>query len=394
VLERYAIVVIAAAALLAIGISDAFAESSLDLYPLFTLSEQYTDNLENSAVNPLSDEITTAIGGGSLGYSDENRTTQLNYLTDGQLYAEHSSFDKAFRDHFVGLNDVEHLSRTTTFYLTNSFIKGQPVFSQALIGAQGISSQLGQALLQESYTTDTFDARLRHDFSSSTNVSFDLHENWTSSGGSGIPTVNAFQQGGSITAYYAIAPNLSVGPTYDFEDFRFSDAPREDSHAPGISASWHPDARYQITAQSGPLIVESGFGTQLDYGYAATGQYSLERLKLSINTGRGTGVSATRGTTTGTGAGITQYAGGSLVYALARETNCYSTIYYSSTSGAGISNNILAFGVGVQHRLTKTFSVNVQYVGYRTVIPNSPSVFTNSVVIGLKFTGLPLRWVW
>jgi hypothetical protein len=394
VITKFAIVAITAAVLLAIVLSDAIADSRLELYPLFTLSEEYTDNLENSAVNSLSDEITTVIGGGSLAYTDRNRTAQLNYLTDGQLYAEHSSFDRALRDHFAGLNDLEHLSQTTTLSLSDSFLKGQPVFSQALIGAQGISAQLGQSLLQQDYTTDYFDARLRHDFSKSSSVSCDLHENWTSSGGSGISSVNAFQQGGSVTAYYAVAQTLSVGPTYDFEDYRFSDAPRTDSHAPAISASWYPEAKFQVTGQGGPLIVETGSHTQVDYGYSIIGQYTGERLKLSINSGRGTGISATRGTTTGTGAGITQYAGGSLSYALARETNAFSTIYYSSTNGAGISNDILAFSVGVQHRLTRTLSINAQYVGYRTVIPNTPSVFTNTVVIGLKYTGLPWRWVW
>src|SRR5271167_1442205 len=98
---RFAMVAIAAAALQAMVLSDAIADSRLELYPLFTLSEEYTDNLENSAVNSLSDEITTAVGGGSLGYTDRNRTAQLNYLTDGQLYAEHSSFDRALRDHFA-----------------------------------------------------------------------------------------------------------------------------------------------------------------------------------------------------------------------------------------------------------------------------------------------------
>src|SRR5258708_23404482 len=171
--------------------SNAMADERVDIYPLLNLYEEGSDNLLFSSTNKKSDLITALVGGTSVALTDRERKLKLDYLTDGQLYAFHDSFDRAFKDHYVGFRDEEHLSDTSKLSITDYFIKGEPVFSQALIGPQGVSIQLAQGLLQQNYTTNAFDTLIHHDFGKTFYVNLDAHQYYFSgSGPNSISEVN------------------------------------------------------------------------------------------------------------------------------------------------------------------------------------------------------------
>lgn len=386
-MQKILLVTILTAALLACGSFEAAAEERVDVFPLLGISAEYIDNLFATATNPQWDALATAVGGGTLMWTDPSRRLKLDYLTDGQLYDKHPGSDQAFHDQYVGLADQERLFEATTLSLSDYFIKGAPVFSQALVGPQGVSSQLGATFLSQNYLNNSFDALLHHDFGKTFDINVDVHQNLFSASGS--TTTTGYNQGGSITAYYLIVPQFGIGPGYDFEDFRFSNEPRQDNNQPSMAAFWAPNARIKITVASGPILISSASGTKTDFGYSLTSTYVGERVKVTIGSGRAPTLNSGFG-----GAGINQSAGGTVSYLLGVRTTTFATVYYSDTSGSGISTQVLTYGVGIQQQLTRTISIYGSYIGYQTTIPGSSSATTNAIIVGLKFAGMPWRWVW
>jgi hypothetical protein len=105
-LARGLLAAVASAGMLTLFCEGASANNSVQLWPLLNLSAQYTDNLL-LAPNARSDEVATLVGGASLALNNSRRRFSLDYLTDGQLYTEHSNFDRLAKDHYVGLHDQE-----------------------------------------------------------------------------------------------------------------------------------------------------------------------------------------------------------------------------------------------------------------------------------------------
>jgi hypothetical protein len=258
-LARGLLTAAAGAAILALFCAAARANSSVQLWPLLDLSAQHTDNLLLSP-NAKSDEVATLVGGASLALTNSRRRFTLDYLTDGQLYAEHTSFDRLAKDHYAGLHDEEILSETSTLWISDTFVDGQSVFGQALIGSFGLNLQLGEALLQRNYQTNSFDSRLHQVLGPLLFADFDLHQNTfaTSTGNSSLST----NQGADVTAYYRLGERLWAGAGYDFEDFRFSNRPRSDSCEPYLVLRSDLTRRIRLSAQAGPLVSDSPSGTK------------------------------------------------------------------------------------------------------------------------------------
>jgi hypothetical protein len=363
------------------------ADDRLELWPLLSLTGEYTDNLDFSSMNPKSDELGTAVGGASLAFTNPDRHVKLDYLTDAQAYAEHSEYDQAGRDQYVDFSDRERFSAETTLELDDTFVKGRPVFGQSLIGGAGLSLQLSQALLQDKFITNSFYANLTHEFSADFAATLAAHQNLYSF--SSAFNEESYNQGGSITFAERLGPNYRGLFGYDFEDFRFSSSPRTDTHEPFAGISYDLTPEVELTAQGGPLIVQTASEVQVEGGYFAAITYRGERVQLAINSARQQNTTAGFG-----GAAINQSVSGSLVYALTRRSEAFVNTSYSELDAGSDSSDILSWSAGIDYRVARAITVYAQYLGFRTIAAGSPAVLTNVAAAGLRFSPEPWRWVW
>lgn len=372
--------------LLALFCECAQANTSVELWPLLDLSAQYTDNLL-LAPKAKSDEVATLVGGGSLALDNPQRRLTLDYLTDGQLYAEHANLDRLAKDHYVGLHDEEALSETSKLSISNTFLDGESVFGQALIGASGLNLQLGEALLQRNYQTNSFDSRLHQGLGPLLFTDFDLHQNTfaTSTGNSSLST----NQGAYASVYYRLDGRLWAGAGYDFEDFRFSSQPRSDSCEPYLTLRSDLTRRIRLAAQAGPLVSASPSGTSTDVGYAIAASYRAKYWNFDLGSSRAPGMTAGFG-----GAGINQSVYATSFYRLTRRTGLYAYAGYSEVSGSGARTEIQSFGTAVERRLSRAVSLYAQYLWFRSATPGSQSALTNSIVAGAKLYARPWHWSW
>jgi hypothetical protein len=378
----------AASAMLILSCRPALAEDRLELWPQLAVTEQYTDNLLLTATNAESDEITTAIGGGSLAFTNAERNVKLDYLTDGQLYAQNSGLDRGLQDHYVGFSDRERLSGETELSMDDTFIKGQPIFGQALVGPTGVSLQLGQALLQKEFLTNSFSANLNQEFSDRFSTALAVHQTYYSLNQAATNN-ESYAQGCSLTLAYHLTPVWSALLGYDFEDFRFSSSPTTDTHEPFVGLSYNLTRELTLTASGGPVIEQTSSSTRVDAAYIVSAAYTTERLQATLESARQESTTAGFG-----GAGINQSVGGSISYALTRRCNAFVNNSYSQLNQGSAASDILSWSAGINYRLTRPLTVFAQYLGFRTTSPTSPPVVTNSVLAGMRLTAQPWRWVW
>lgn len=364
----------------------AHAKTSVELWPLLDLSAQYTDNLL-LAPNAKSDEVATLVGGGTLLLDNPRRRFQLDYLTDGQLYAEHASFDRLAKDQYVGFHDEEKLSESSRLSIADTFLDGQSVFGQALIGSSGLNLQLGEALLQRNYQTNSFDSRLHQVFGPLLFADFDLHQNTfaTSTGASSLST----NQGAYTTAYHRLSARLWAGAGYDFEDFRFSSEPRSDSCEPYLALRADLTAKMRLTAAAGPLISNSPAGTSVDAGYAIAAGYRAKYWGVDLASSRAPGMTAGFG-----GAGLDQSVYATSFYRLTRRSGLYAYAGYSEVAGGGARTEIQSLGIGVEHRRNRWLSLYAQYLWFRSATPGNSSAQTNSIAAGARLDARPWHWSW
>ncbi|HVB80574.1 MAG TPA: hypothetical protein VNE82_11605 [Candidatus Binataceae bacterium] len=376
----------AGAGWLALLCEGAHANTSVELWPLLDLSGQYTDNLL-LAPDAKSDEVATLVGGASLVLDNPHRRFQLDYLTDGQLYAEHTNFDRLAKDHYVGLHDEERLSETSRLSISDTFLDGQSVFGQTLIGSSGLNLQLGEALLQRNYQTNSFEGQLHQDLGASLFADFDLHQNTfaTSTGSSSLST----NQGAYETVYYRLSGRLSAGAGGDFEDFRFSSQPRSDSGEPYLALRSDLTARIRLSAEAGPLISDTRSGASIDAGYAIAASYRAKHWSFELASSRAPGMTAGFG-----GAGINQSVYTTSFYRLTRRTGLYAYGGYNEVTGDGARTEIQALGAGVEHRLNRALSLYVQYLWFRSATPGSSTALTNSITVGARLDARPWHWSW
>ncbi len=366
----------------------ALAEDRLELWPQFALTEEYTDNLFFTSANAVRDEITSAVGGGTLSFTNPERNVKLDYLTDGQLYAENQQYDRGLQDHYVDFSDRERLSGETELSMNDTFIKGQSTFGQALVGPTGVSLQLSQALLQRNFLTNTFYAALNHNFSDSFSASVSAHQTYYSFDEAAANS-QSYNQGCDLTLAYHFTPVWSALLGYDFEDFRFSTSPTTDTHEPFVGLAYNLTREVTLRAQAGVLIVDASGATTIDAAYLASATYTTERLQATLDSARQESTTAGFG-----GSGVNQSFGGSLSYALTRRANAFVNTSYSRLSEGSSASDILSWSAGFNYRLTRAITVFAQYLGFRTTSPESPPVVTNAVVAGMRLTAQPWRWVW
>jgi hypothetical protein len=418
---------IALIAILVMGnVTCAPADERLDVYPVLSLSEYLTDNLPETLVpaptvtppvlfppppgvtpppvnskpfQPQSttkgsyyDAVSMAIGGSAVDLMGPSRSLQLTYLTDGQLYAQNSRFDKAFQDHYVGFHDTENVGPNSNLWLGDTFLKGEPIFGQALIGTSATSALVGQALLQNSFTTNSFNANFTHEFSPRISLVTTADQSYFSTSGgssaSASSTTESFLQGGAAGLFYEFTPDFAAGPSYHFYDMRFSSQPRLDSQQPGVSAKWNPNARWTLSGYAGPLLLSSSQGTKYDFGYEIAALYILPRVKFSFSTARAPSLTAGL-----SGGGVSQYAATSASYQLARRTNVYAWLSYFQVSGSGVNQHVTSYGFGVGRQVSENVQVFAQYIGFQTnASTTSQKSLTNNLLFGVKLSASPWSW--
>lgn len=379
-------ITLAAAGLLCLACENACAGTRAELWPLLDTSQEYTDNLL-LATDAKSDEVTTAIGGASLAVDNPRRRFELDYLTDGQLYAEHSQFDRLAKDNYAGVHDQEAINETTRLWVGDTLIDGQSMFGMALVGAQGLNPQLAQALLQRNALTNEFDSSLRHDFLLRLSADFNVHQALytASNAGAGLST----DQGGAATAYYALNRRLRAGIGGDIEDFRFSSAPRSDAYMPYFAFVSDLSPRIHLTARAGPLLTQSSGGTSSDFGYSAAGTYLGERWNADFSSGRISSITAGF-----SGAGISQFVYSSGSYALSRRTTLYTSAGYNKLTGGGVSAYVMSCAAGFNYALNQRFTLYAQYLWFRSTRPGASAALANAVAIGMKLDARPWEWTW
>lgn len=374
------------AGLLCLSCENASAGTVAELWPLLDTSQQYTDNLL-LADDAKSDEVTTAIFGTSLAVDNPRSRLELDYLTDGQLYANHSEFDRLAKDHYGGLHFQESIGPATHLWIGDTFIDGQSMFGMALVGSQGLNPQLGQSLLQRSALTNEFDSSLHHDFLPRLSADFDVHQSLysASNAGAGLST----EQGAAATVYYAASEQVRAGVGCAADDFRFSSAPRSDAYMPYFALASDLNPRIHLTARAGPLIIRSARGTSTDVGYSTTGQYVAKRWEADFTSGR------TASMTAGfSGAGISQFAYGSGSYAFSRRLRLYTSAGFDELTGGGVSAQIASYAAGVNYDLDRRLTLYAQYLWFRTTRPGSPAALASAVAVGMKLDARPWKWMW
>ena len=298
--------------------SPLLADEKLEIWPRFSFDEMLTDNLpQQTRRNSGGDAISIFAVGGTATLDSTSRTLGLDYVTDAQVYARHSHFDQAFQDQYLGLRDYERLTPLTGLSLNDTFINGQQAFGQSLVGSSEATPLLSQALLQNNFLTNTFNAELNHKFSGRLTTLFDVHQTFFSGSSSG-QTSESFNQGAELTAYYSLSPRLSLGPDFQFNDFRFSNEPRADSYQPSFAVKMNWTEHLHSWLTIGPLIISSPNGTSEDVGYIFGTSYKGERSLLQVFSGRSPSISA--GTS---GASVSQYEGAAAGYWLTRHTIAY-----------------------------------------------------------------------
>jgi hypothetical protein len=394
------------------------ADERLSVYPLVSFSEEFTDNYPLTVVSPVIapsvlfpippgvssppvnsqpprpssstrgsnyDAISSVIGGATFDLTGPFRTIELDYLTAGELYAQNSQMDQAFQSQYLGFRDSELLSQTTNLWLADTFIEGQPVFGQSLIGSSGTSPQLGQALLQSNFTSNAFDARFSQAFSERLSLNANVSQTYYST--SGGNTSESFSQGATARLYYSLTPEFAVGPSYQFQDFRFSNQPRSDTSQPALSANWTPDPRWRLYANVGPVLSSSSRGLSWDVGYALNVSYLLERANFVLSTGRSPSITAGYA-----GAGTSEYASAAVSYEIANRTSLHLYTSYYEISGGGTNEHITSYGTGLSRQLTKHATFFIQYIGFQTNASSTSRNLTNNILIGVKLTTDPWSW--
>jgi hypothetical protein len=386
------------------------ADERLSLFPVVSFSEEFTDNYPLTVINPVLtqpplfpfppgvssppvnsqpprpspsttgsnyDAISSVIGGATFDLTGPFRNTELDYLTAGELYAQNSQMDQAFQSQYVGFRDSEWLSPTMNLWLGDTFIEGQPVFGQSLIGPSGTSPQLGQALLQSNFTTNTFDARFSQAISERLSLNAIVTQTYYST--SGGNTSESFSQGATIRMYYSLTPEFEMGPSFQFQDFRFSNQPRSDTSQPALSANWTPASRWKLYGNIGPVLSSSSRGLSWDVGYTLSVSYLLERANFGVTTGRAPSITAGYA-----GAGTSEYASASASYEIADRTSLHLYTSYYEISGGGTNNHITSYGAGLSEQLSKNATFFVQYIGFQTNASSTSRSLTNNILIGVK----------
>ena len=363
------------------------AADRLEIWPVASLAEQLTDNLPQQTTSGASSDAISLLNlGASATVDSEHRTFGLDYNTDTQVYARNSSLDRVFQDQYVGVRDYERVSARTGVSLNDTFINGQQTFGQSLIGPAAATPLLSQALLQSTFLTNTFNLQVTHAWSERASTVLSVHQAFFSTSGS--QTSSSFSQGGELAGYYQVFPRLSVGPDFQFNDFRFSNQPRQDSLQPSLAINWNRSKHLVTSARIGPIIFLSANETRLDFGYMLNTSYVGERWLFSLSSGRTPSISAGL-----SGASISQYEGAAAQYQVSRRTSVYVNASFNRFSQTTNNSYGIAFSTGINHQVTRSIAIFGQFVRFQSNSPSLNGKVTDTVTFGIKFTPQPWQWM-
>ena len=394
--------------------------AEFSLWPYTEIDEAYDDNVKETSSNKKGDFLTVESLGATLEAETAARTFFLTYTTLMSEYVSYPGEDSFGQDHYVGLQDTERLSASTTLSISNSFLIGNSVGGGLVTtGATPIGSQLLSSILYKSGTlSNTFAVNLFSKFNDSLTWSVNIHQNYFSTL-SNTPTAGGvtgtaasaqnFNQGAMLTGDWNLGERFTGGGTCDFEDYRFSNSDIPTTEAEWLQGrlGWGLGTPYSVLAQVGPIISESSSGstgttheaaqTKVDFGYLITASYTDRRLKFSATAGQTPELSAGLG-----GFSTSQGYGALIQYKLSRRATLFANFGYTKFSGTGVSTEVLSYTGGVSYRLAKMFTLTAQYLGYQTIgggtststifaIPTGTTV-TNIFMIGVIVAPLPLKW--
>ena len=152
-------------AALIIGLAAGPARASTLLTPSLSVSEQYTDNADNTASGQREEFITVVSPGFSVVKAEKSYDLKLNYRPGFTFYHRNSDNDATRQNADAALN--ARLSRQTEFTLTDSFSRTEQPRTAA-----DLEAQTGQAIPvdptirrgRQPYSTNTVTAALTHRF--------------------------------------------------------------------------------------------------------------------------------------------------------------------------------------------------------------------------------------
>jgi hypothetical protein len=348
--------------------------------PIILVPQQTTSGHSNDAISIIN-------LGASATVDARDRSFGLDYNTSTMIYARNPDLNQVFENQYLELRDFEQLNGPTWLSLDDSFFNGQQNFGQSLVGPSGASPLLNQALEQQNFLVNSFNLRLNRKWSQMVSSSFRVNQTYYSAPGG--QTSQSFSQGGDLATYYALNPRFSVGPDFQFTDFRFSNQPRSDSYQPSLSFIWKRGEHLVTSGTIGPLILSSPNRTITNVGYTLDSIYTGERWLLHLSSSRTPNINAGL-----SGASIGQFELASAQYHLSRWTSAYINGSFYQYSQTGTNGYNIIYGGGINHQLTRSLSIFGQFFRFQT---NSPSFSgtsntTNTLTFGITFA--PRPWTW
>ena len=193
-------------------------------------------------------------------------------------------------------------------------------------------------------------------------------------------------------------------------------SPRQTLTGRSLELRWGGDTPFSFRAQVGPVISSSSSGsflttgpmgqlsstsvpakTQIDFGYLVSGDYRDRRLTVTA--------SASQQPEFGAGfafATSVQSYGILVSYNLSRRATAFFNGGYYTSSGNDISEEALAYTVGITYHLNKYLTLSANYLGFQTkasgsavlgtvAVPGARTT-TNLFQVGITFAPPPLKW--
>ena len=374
------------------------ADNLFRFYPEVAASGLYSDNVPLRTTNEEGDFAGTLAGGFFLDYTSAARYASLHYDTFAQLFAHQSKFDRAGEAQYVHATDEEHLSATTNLRIDELFYRDAPGGAASLLGtgeAPLFSTVAYQLLLaNDRASTNWFNANLTHSWGRNWYSELWAHQEtfWQTGNTSGNKT-SYFQTIGTFTEYH-FSDHFSLGPGYEFYDFRVTQPgrPDEEMQWPFVRVDWQPMENLALSGRVGAVIshVQGTSGEQVSPGGVVTLEYTLQRAHLKIEGGQ-----APQMTYTPTGFSETTRSGsGQIFYDFTqRLTGNAGAGYYEY--GNGFDQQMILWGAGLSDRVSKRLRVYASFVQLRrNDTQNSQEAVGNYFVVGFAVSVEAFRWSW
>jgi hypothetical protein len=351
-----------------LGASHARSATLLSFYPIFDLTEGYSDNIELTANNHKADFVNTALAGFTLDFNGPARSGSFQYDTLIQTFASHTEFNSYAGSNFLALSDQEKIDPTLDLNVNDSAVIGSITGGVLATNSGAVSSQVAQtAVSNSSSVSNVFNLQLNKRLAEFWTTSMTAQQNFYT---------NALQtyyiQGGGPSLLYALRPELQVGVSYTFLDFRFSNQSASETHSVQALVNWSPTERLKASLSAGIVIFDNlGGNSSLQAKPVGFGSlnYSGERWTIT-----GSGGQVASGTGGLGGAGVEREAYGVINYALQRHTFVNIGASYSQFVGGGSDAEFWSYGAGISNRPYKWLTLFALYQGFRNKVSSASNV--------------------